>query len=229
MVRTSAASDTIDAAIVDRIASAASGPPVSELGTRSKPDALSAAMAKKESAAPRSTHSTGRNQRLDVTFFTTRRPPTSSPYPYAHGPTHVAAAPANGGGSGRSVNSAADLALGRLTSSCPSRSTLDRGRGRQWCRWQTPRLLSAPTEVWVTAGTEIETELLFLPSSALALGTGQRPTRRRVARVRSLRCRFAEGRSSGTFRGACPRFVGAHRVGKGVPPSNSPTQRRRCE
>jgi hypothetical protein len=43
---------------------------VSELGTRSKPDALSAAMAKKESAAPRSTHSTGRNQRLDVTFFT---------------------------------------------------------------------------------------------------------------------------------------------------------------
>jgi len=32
------------------------------------------------------------------------------------------------------VDSAADLALGRLTSSCPSRSTLDRGRGRQWCR-----------------------------------------------------------------------------------------------
>jgi len=46
----------------------------------------------------------------------------------------VAAAPANEGCSGRSVDSAADLALGRLTSSCPSRSTLDRGRGRQWCR-----------------------------------------------------------------------------------------------
>ena len=33
IVRTSAASDTIDAAIVERIASAASGPPVSDAGT----------------------------------------------------------------------------------------------------------------------------------------------------------------------------------------------------
>ena len=35
MVSTSAASDTIDAAMVERIWRAASGPPVSELGTRS--------------------------------------------------------------------------------------------------------------------------------------------------------------------------------------------------
>src|SRR5689334_17414447 len=78
IVRTSAASDTIDAAIVDRIATEASEPPVIPFGINEKSDALSIQIVPKESSAPAPTHSAGMNHRLDVTRRT-MRPNRTSP------------------------------------------------------------------------------------------------------------------------------------------------------
>ena len=72
IVRTSAASDTIEAATVDRIASAASGPPVNHSGTSLLSNAVSIQIVVNDSAAPASTHTTGTNHRLDRTWLMSR-------------------------------------------------------------------------------------------------------------------------------------------------------------
>ena len=66
MVSTSAANDTIDAAIVEKMATAASGPPVSDSGISSKSKALSIQIDPSDSITPRSTQRTGMSQRLDL-------------------------------------------------------------------------------------------------------------------------------------------------------------------
>jgi len=65
IVRTSAASDTIDAAMVSRMVSAASGSPVTHSGTAWKPNALAAPTVATERITPARTHMTGTNQRLE--------------------------------------------------------------------------------------------------------------------------------------------------------------------
>ena len=64
IVSTSVANDTIDAAIVVRIAIAASGPPVSQRGIASKPVARSMASVMSDNSSPANTHMTGINQTL---------------------------------------------------------------------------------------------------------------------------------------------------------------------
>ena len=81
MVSTSAASDTIEAATVDRIATAASGPPVRDSGTSSKSAALSIQIVPNDKAAPARTHTTGMNQRLERMCMRNLWRFTSFPYP----------------------------------------------------------------------------------------------------------------------------------------------------
>src|SRR4051795_1599694 len=68
IVSTSVASETIDTAMVSRIATAASGPPVNERGTASKANHRSTAIVPIETTTPASTHMTGMNHRLERTL-----------------------------------------------------------------------------------------------------------------------------------------------------------------
>ena len=68
IVNTKVANDTMLTAIVSRMAVAASGPPVSHLGTSSNPNKLSTAIVPIETTTPASTHSTGMNHKLLVTL-----------------------------------------------------------------------------------------------------------------------------------------------------------------
>ena len=68
IVNTSVANDTIDTAIVSRIAIAASGPPVSHRGTASKSNQRSIAIVPIDTTTPASTHITGMNHKLERTL-----------------------------------------------------------------------------------------------------------------------------------------------------------------
>ena len=68
MVSTSVASDTIDTAMVVRMASAASGPPVIQRGITSKPSARSTVIVASDNTTPATTHMTGMNHKLDRTL-----------------------------------------------------------------------------------------------------------------------------------------------------------------
>jgi hypothetical protein len=64
IVSTNAVSDTIDAAIVDKIPSAASGPPVKVCGMKLKSFASSIAIVPNDNRTPASTQTTGTNHKL---------------------------------------------------------------------------------------------------------------------------------------------------------------------
>jgi len=85
MVRTSAAGDTIDAATVDRMARATSGPPVKELGNSSNSKARSMAIVPNDRSTPPATHTTGTNHIPDRTLLMNLKILTS-----CHVPTFVA-------------------------------------------------------------------------------------------------------------------------------------------
>ena len=67
MVRTSAANETIETAIVVKIPRAASGPPVNHRGMTPKSSARSMAIVPIERTTPARTHTTGMNHRLELT------------------------------------------------------------------------------------------------------------------------------------------------------------------
>ena len=92
IVRTSAASETIEAATVDRIATAASGPPVSDSGTSSKSWALSIPIVPNDRTAPNRTQTTGTNHRLDRMWRRSRCIRMSGLYPDVGGPNNSFAA-----------------------------------------------------------------------------------------------------------------------------------------
>src|SRR6478735_11180733 len=86
MVSTSVARETIDTAMVSKIATAASGPPVNERGTASKSNHRSTAIVPIETTTPASTHITGLNHRLERTLADDA-PLTPALYPTARAVT----------------------------------------------------------------------------------------------------------------------------------------------
>ena len=83
IVRTSAVRLTMDAATVERIASAASGPPVSVSGINSKSSEASMAIVAIDRRSPARTHTTGTNQMLERTLLNNRKSRTDGPLPIA--------------------------------------------------------------------------------------------------------------------------------------------------